>query len=233
MFGSRLSVKCVAVVLLAVAMTSGVSAVEAQSARRTRRESNANRKARIAKTIEETYSHRWEVGGGGGYLRFRSGQNLQRNNEVLWQASGTYYLSPKLGIVGDARGMYGDAKISNFYSLNNIFRPSISEYTFMGGVNYRVYMKEKLAVGVTGLAGIALGKFQGNIVPLKSEQIGMWPTQDRAVFSAGVNVDYNFFPNFAVRATPTYVGTTFGNSLQNNLGVNVGIIYRFGRIKAK
>jgi hypothetical protein len=233
MFGSRLSVKCVAAVLLAVAMASGASALEAQSTHRTRRESNANRKARIAKTIEETYSHRWEVGGGAGYLRFRSGRDLQRNNEVAWQTSGTYYLSPKLGIVGDVRGMYGDAKISNFYSLNNIFRPSISEYTFMGGVNYRVYMREKLDVGVTGLAGAAIGKFQGNITPLLSQQIGMWPSETRPVFSAGVNVDYNFFPNFAVRATPLYLGTTFGNSLQNNLGVNVGVIYRFGRIKTK
>jgi hypothetical protein len=129
--------------------------------------------------------------------------------------------------------MYGDAKISSFYSLNNIFRPSISEYTFMGGVNYRVYMREKLAVGVTGLVGVGLGEFQGNIAPLKSQQIGMWPSESRPSFSAGVNVDYNFFPNFAVRVTPTYLGTTWGNTLQNNLGVNVGVIYRFGRIKVK
>ena len=66
MFGFRLSVKCAAAVLLAGLMASGVSAVEAQSTHRTRRESNANRKARIARAIQDTYTHRWEVGGGGG-----------------------------------------------------------------------------------------------------------------------------------------------------------------------
>ena len=39
-----------------------------------RRETNASRQARIQRTIDETYSHRWEVFGGGGYLRWRSGQ---------------------------------------------------------------------------------------------------------------------------------------------------------------
>ena len=104
MFGFRLSVKCAAAVLLAGFMASGVSALEAQSTHRQRRESNANRKARIARTIEETYTHRWEVGGGGGYLRFRSGENLQKNNQVSFWTTGTYYLNPKLGIVGDVRG---------------------------------------------------------------------------------------------------------------------------------
>jgi predicted porin len=65
------------------------------------------------------------------------------------------------------------------------------------------------------------------------------------VFILGANVDYNFYPNFAFRVTPTYVGTMFNGinltngipngtsngSIQNNLGVNAGIVYRFGRIK--
>ena len=32
-----------------------------------------DRKARIARTIEATYSHRYEVAGGGGYFRFQPG----------------------------------------------------------------------------------------------------------------------------------------------------------------
>src|SRR5258708_11748634 len=112
MFGFRLSVKCAAGVLLAVSMASGAVAVQAQTTRRTRRESSANRKARIARTIAETYSHRFEVAGGGGYLRFQSGAP-QRNNEVTFFMTGTYFLNPKLGIVGDIRGVYWRAKIGN------------------------------------------------------------------------------------------------------------------------
>ncbi len=231
MFGFRLSVKNVAAVLLAAIMASGAGAAQAQSTHRTRRESNANRKARIARTIQETYSHRWEVGGGGGYLRFRSGENLQRNNQISWDTWGQYNLSPKLGIVLNGSGLYGSAKISNFYSLNNIFRPSIQQYNVLGGVAYRFYAKEKLSASAQVLGGASIGLFQGNIYPLKSEQIGMWPSETRPAFSVGLNLDYNFFPNFAARVSPTYVGTTFGGTVQNNLGFKVGVVYRFGKIK--
>ena len=239
MFGFRLSVKCVAAVLLAGFIASGVSAVQAQT-HRTRRESNANRKARIARTIEDTYTHRWEVGGGGGYLRFRSGENLQRNNQVSFWSTGTYFLNPKLGIVGDVRGSYGNAKIGN--TIFNIQNPQISQYTFMGGPNYRVWAKEKTAISIFGVGGAALGKFDSGAKGLSSADIHVWESGFRPVFSLGANFDYNLYPNFAIRVTPTYLGTFFRlspddtssgsrGSIQNNLGVNVGLIYRFGRIK--
>ncbi|WP_433968792.1 hypothetical protein [Tunturiibacter gelidiferens] len=63
MFGFRSSVKKVAGLLLAGLMASGAVAVQAQVTHRTRRESSANRKARIARTTAETYSHRYEVAG--------------------------------------------------------------------------------------------------------------------------------------------------------------------------
>ncbi len=84
MFGFRLSVKCVTGVLLAGAIASGAVAVQAQTTRRTRRESSANRKARIARTIAETYDHRFEVAGGGGFLRFQSGAPpAQQRSDLL------------------------------------------------------------------------------------------------------------------------------------------------------
>src|SRR5271163_4571109 len=129
---SLLSILIVAVATLIVAPASA----HAQVRRSSRRESNANRKARIERTIQDTYSHRYELFGGGGYLRFRSGEYLQRNNEVTWAASGTYFLNPKLGITGDARGGFGDAKVGN--TIYNIANPLITEYTLMGGVTYRL-----------------------------------------------------------------------------------------------
>src|SRR6201986_318969 len=148
MFGFRLSVKQVAVVLLAGSMASGAVGLQAQTTRRTRRESSANRKARIARTIAETYGHRFEVAGGGGFLRFKSGSSLQKNNEVTFWMSGTYFLNPKLGIIGEVRGAYGNAKIANKTGspVTLPFNPQISEYPFLGGVAYRVYAKEKIAV---------------------------------------------------------------------------------------
>ena len=246
MFGFRLSVKCAAAVLLAGFIASGAVVVEAQTTtRRTRRESSANRKSRIERTIAETYSHRFEVAGGGGYLRFQSGSSLQKNNEVTFFMTGTYFLNPKLGIIGDVRGAYGNAKIGNPVtptSPNLGFNPQISEYPFMGGVAYRLYAKEKIAVTATAEGGAAIGKFDGGSKGFTSAELGVWQSTTKPVFSLGANFDYNFYPDLALRVSPTYLGTFFRldptdtlhgppGTIQNNFGVNVGLVYRFGKIK--
>lgn len=200
--------------------------------RRARRETNASRQARIARTIEQTYSNRWELFGGGGYLRWRGGPYTKKNNEVSWAAAANYYLDPKLAVVADARGSFGyaHALINNQFGVYN---PQINEYTFMGGVSYRFYRTEKVALSAQALGGVAWGIFSGGAKGLQGTQIGLWSDGFRPAFSVGVSVDYNIFPNLAFRATPTYLGTTFtspaGGSLQNNLGFNAGVVYRFGK----
>jgi Ca2+-binding RTX toxin-like protein len=227
MFGFRFSVKCAAAALAAVFVASGSTPLQAQFSRR--RETNANRRARIERTIQDTYSHKWEGGAGGGYLRFRSGEDLQRNNEVTFWVSGTRFFNPKLGILADVRGAYGNAKVGN--TEFNIKNPQISQYTFMAGPNYRFYLREKMAASVFGTAGAGIGKFDSGSKGIPADQLGLWPSETRAVFSAGLNLDYNFYPNLAFRITPTYLGSTWGGTIQNNLGVNLGVVYRFGRIK--
>lgn len=229
MFGFRFSVRSAVTLSIAAAVLSAAPSLEAQSGRRTRRESNANRKARIERTIQDTYSHQWEVGGGGGYLRFRSGESLQKNNEVTFWVSGTRYFNPRLGILADVRGAYGNAKIGN--TIYNIQNPQISEYTFMAGPNYRVYAKERYAASIFGTVGAGIGKFDSGSKGIPAASLGIWPSETRAVFSVGANLDYNFYPNLAVRVTPNYLGSTWGGKIQNNVGVNAGIIYRFGRLK--
>jgi hypothetical protein len=229
-------------ILTAVVAASGSACAQA---RPVHRETNANRKQRIERTIQDTYSHRWEIFGGGGYLRFRSGEYLQRNNQVTWATSATYFLNPKLGITGDIRGSYGDAKVGN--TIYNIGNPLITQYTFMGGPSYRLYTSMKFAVSINGMGGYALGNFDGGSKGIPAEKLGMWSTSNKPVISGNINVDYNLYPNIAIRVTPTYVGTFFrGNdvnvngslgatngTIQNNLGVNAGVVYRFGRITKK
>lgn len=239
MFGFRTSVKCAAALLTAAFLTSGVTTLQAQQNRRPSRETNANRKARIERTIQDTYSHRYEVAGGGGYLRFRSGETLQKNNEVTFWMTGTRYFNQKLGIAADVRGAYGNAKVGN--TPFNIANPQISQYTFMAGPNYRLYIREKYAVSVFGVGGAALGKFDSGSKGIPSQYLHLWEDGWRPVFSVGANFDYNFYPNLALRITPTYVGTLFRldpndtvtskGTIQNNLGFNIGVVYRFGRIK--
>lgn len=246
MFGFRIRVKEIAVFLLALFVAGATTSLTAQSSHR-RRETNANRQARIQRTIQETYGHRWEVAGGGGFLRFRSGQYLQKNNEVGFWLTTTYFLNPKLGIIADVRGLYGNAKIANDAGtptqpifLN--FNPQISEYPFMGGVAYRVYQKEKFAISLTGEGGVALGKFDGGSKGIPSQYLHVWKSATRPAMSIGANLDYNFYPNLALRITPTWLGTMYQldpadtapqphGSFQNNAGFNIGVVYRFGKIK--
>jgi hypothetical protein len=200
-----------------------------------RRETNASRKARIARTVEDTYSHRYEVIGGGGFLRFRSGSQLKRNNEISWATAFNYYLNPKLAIIGDAQGSFGSAKALT----NNTFgvpSPQINEYFFMGGASYRFYRKERFAVSAQALGGIGWGIFSGGSKSIPGVNLGLWQDGSRPAVQLGVSGDYNFYPNIAFRITPTWTGTTFqsgptapASSLQSDFGINAGIIYRFGR----
>lgn len=197
-----------------------------------RHETNATRLARIQRTTEDTYSHRYEIIGGGGFLRFRSGDFTQKNNEVTWATAFNYYLNHKLAVVADARGSFGNA-----HALTNnqygVYNPQINEYTFMGGASYRFYAQEKFALSVQALAGTGWGIFSGGSKGIPGPDLGLWSDGLRPAFSLGVSADYNIYPNVALRFTPTWVGTNFvganGSTIQDNIGLNVGIVYRFGR----
>ncbi|QHN02491.1 hypothetical protein FTO74_03205 [Granulicella sp. WH15] len=219
---------------LAAAVVAATVPAQAQSASRIRRESNQNRKNRIQRTVDETYSHRYEAGGGGGFLRFRSGSNLQQSSEVSFWANNTYYLDRKLGITGQVNGSYGNAKLGNNGLIQ--YNPKISEYTFMAGPTYRFRMREKYALSVFVTGGLALGKFDGDSKGFTSQDFQdagyhLWNSGYSGAVSAGVNFDYNFYPNLALRISPLYKATTFGGSVQNNKGFDMGLVYRFGKLK--
>jgi hypothetical protein len=218
-------------VLLVAALLA--SSALAQSTRKAGRETNANRKARIARQIAETYTHRWEVAGGGGYLRFRSGQFTQKNSEIAFWLNTTYYFNRNLGLTGELRGAYGNAKVpggNQFASL--VGRPQISEYPFLVGPTYRFHLRQKTALSAFALGGTAIGKFDGDSKGHTAADLGFWPsTSARPAFSLGGSLDLNLYPNLAFRITPSYTATTFGGSLQNNAGFEMGVVYRFGRQK--
>jgi len=226
----RKSVVRVVLMGLAVGLVAGaMESAKAQTPKR--RETNAGRQARIARTIKDTYTHQWEIFGGGGYLRFRPGDNLQKINEVTWLTSANYFLNPKLSIIGQIGGEFGHAKALRPFDAAQAANPQINEYTFMGGVGYRVLRDEKGAITPFALFGAGWGIFGGGSKDISTTTLGLYSDSTRPAYSVGVNLDYNFYPNLAFRLTPAYLGTTFGGSLQNNAGFNAGVVYRFGRQK--
>jgi len=206
-----------------------MAAAPSMAQTRVRRESTANRKARIARTIAETYGHKWEAAGGGGYMRYRSGPFLRQNNEVSFWATTLYSLNQKVGILGVVQGSYGKANIGN--TIYDIQNPQISEYAFMAGPSYRFLAKEKFAVSGFVQGGTDLGKFAGASKGFTAAEIGVWQGNFAPAFSVGGSVEYNFDTSLALRVTPAYIGTTFGSTIQNSKALNVGFVYRFGKRK--
>jgi hypothetical protein len=188
---------------------------------------NARRQARIQQVIRETYLSKYELYFGGGYLRFHPGEEKQHINEGGWNVGVTDYIRPKLGLTLDARGYYGTAYIGN--NPYGIFLPSISQYSFLFGPQYRLYMKPKWAVSVQGLAGFGHGNFDTGTGGLPASYLGLY--SNGTVFSASLSVplDFNLSPGLAIRTTPTYLLTNYGGSVQNNLGFNLGVVYRWGK----
>ncbi|MGI4757977.1 MAG: hypothetical protein ACRYGF_14140 [Janthinobacterium lividum] len=221
-----------AALLIATASAFAQAAPSGTPAPGVSRRIRANRQARVQRNILDTYSHRYEIAGGGGFLRFRTGQYLQKISQINFFMTGGYALNPQLSIVGDVRGMYGKANIPNLFVKNNVFGPNISEYTFMAGPQYRFYTKEKYSISASATGGVALSKFGGDAKGLRSEDLGMWPDSNyKPAFAVNLIADYNIYNNLAFRVQPTYLGTTFGGTLQNNLGVQFGVVYRLGRQK--
>jgi hypothetical protein len=205
----------------------------AAQSRKAGHETNASRQARIARRIQETYTHRWEVAGGGGWLRFRSGEATQKNSEITFWLNTNYYLTEKLGITGELRGAYGNAKpLQGVPDLNVVGKPQISEYPFLAGPTYRFYLHQRIALSAFALGGVAIGKFDGDLHNLPASQFGFWPSTNAApAVSVGGNLDMNVFPNLAFRIAPSYLGTNFGSHWQNNAGFEMGLVVRFGKQK--
>ncbi len=188
---------------------------------------NARRRLREEAIVQDTYSHKYELYAGGGYLRFRPGTNLQHNTEAAWNAGITEWVRPKLGITADARGYYGTAITDNF--AFQVFKPSISQYTFMAGPQYRFYQSQHWDWNAQVLAGIAHGNFSTGLGSLQGAPVGLYPDGNKLAVSIGAAVDYNLSPALAVRLMPNYLLTNFGSDFQENLGFTVGVVYRWGR----
>lgn len=192
---------------------------------------NARRKQRIRQIIQDTYSHKYELDFGGGYLRFRPGSSLQHMNETGWNIDITDYLRGNLGVTADFRGYYGTSYTGTHIvdGIAQAYQPSISQYTFLAGPRYRFYRGQHW--GWTGqvLVGAGHGNFGTGTNGLPPQLVGLYTDSTVLNVSAGASVDYNLGPALAVRITPNLLVTNYGSEMQENLGWNMGFVYRFGR----
>lgn len=188
---------------------------------------NARRRARIRQIVKDTYSHKYEMYFGGGYMRFRPGATLQHMNETGWNMGVVDYFHGRLGAAADFRGYYGTAYTGrNQYS---IYHPSISQYTFLAGPQYRFYEGQRWGWTAQALVGAGHGNFGTGTGGLPPSYIGLYNDGTVLNGDAGLSVDYNLGPALAIRLTPNALFTRYDGNFQHNLGWNMGVLYRFGR----
>jgi hypothetical protein len=189
----------------------------------------ARKAARTAALIADTYQHKFEAYFGGGYLRFRPGSTLQHDTEGDWNVGVTDYIRPRLGITADFRGYYGTTYTGN--NQYNVHNPSISQYTFLAGPQYRITQGPKWATSIQLLAGGGHGNFDTGTGGLPSSYLGLYPESTVFNASAAAILDYNLGPALALRVSPGVLFSTYGSEFQHNLGFNIGVVYRFGHKK--
>jgi hypothetical protein len=232
---SSFSVSVAAAVTVAMLGAALLSPAGAQEKKK--HETTLSRQRKIAATVEDTYTHKYEGFVGGGFITFRPGQAitstnphtgvLKSNDEGSWSSNMTYYLSPRLGATAAVQGQYGEANTGN--NGYGVLRPNISQYSFMGGPEYRFYRKEKTSVGIHVLAGATYGIFDGDDKAIPPPDLGMWPDGIKFAGAVGLNIERNLYSNLALRLQPTETFNTFGGKQQYSYGFNAGVVYRFGR----
>ncbi len=202
----------------------------------------ARRQQRLQATIQDTYSHKFDVYFGYAYLRVRPGPNLQHATEYGWNAGATRYFNPKLGVTLDFRGYYTNAFTGNGSGrppagippdtttpVQGLFNPFISNYAVQLGPHYAVRQRKNYAIGGQVLAGVTRNLFYANSSGLSGTLVGLYPNATKFTLTAMAPFDYNLGPGLAVRVAPTYNLTTWGGAIQHNLGFTLGLNYRFGR----
>ncbi len=186
----------------------------------------ARRQQRTRQIIAQTYNYKYEIFGGGGYLRFRPGPTLQHNQEAEWNLGLTDYLgSSSWGITGELRGYYGTA-FTNTHPINQAYEPSITQYVYLGGPTYRFFRGQHWGWTAQVLGGVGQGKFSVNTNGLPPQLVGLYKDEMAPYLDIGASVDYNLSPGLAIRLTPEYLLSTYGSQLQGNKGWQIDLVYR-------
>jgi hypothetical protein len=205
---------------------------QSQVLRQAQERVNARRKVRIQQIIQDTYTHKYELSFSGGSLRFTPGNSLQRMNEAGWVANFTDYFHGDLGIAADFRGYYGTAYTGTHVGGSNLsqaYNPGISQYTFMGGPTYRFFKGQHWGWTAEVLAGAGHGNFGTGTNGLPPQYVGLFNDSTVLNMLGGASADWNLSPTLAVRFTANELVTNYGSNFQENLGGNMGFVYRFGR----
>jgi hypothetical protein len=180
---------------------------------------------KLAAAPPVTYDNRYEIYGGINYQNDQAGQNLpKRVNLAGIEASGTYWLTGKLGLTADGRGEAGTTAV---FPNTDPSKPVVVLYTGMLGVQYRGPRNQRGAINYHAYVGVSHGDFTETA--RQDENIGLYTNRTKPIGAFGASVDFNRSKNVAFRLSPDLIVEHFGTEYREFFSVSLGVIYRFGR----
>lgn len=199
---------------------------------------------KIGPAAPVTYDNRWELYGGLNYMNFKAGENLpKRMNLGGAEISGTYWLTPRLGVTADYRGGAGTTQVFPNAGIYGIHRPLVYMNMGLGGVEWRGPKNQHAAINYHAYGGIANGVFDagtqgagpGNVfnATQNAQLVGLYSNHSAALIAVGGSLDMNRSKNWAIRLSPDLILEHFGNEEREFFAISGGVVYRFPLKKSK
>ena len=199
---------------------------------------------KIGPAAPVTYDNRYELYGGLNFMNFKAGENLpKRMNLGGAEISGTYWLTPRLGITADYRGEAGTTQVFPIADVYGIHRPLVYMNMGLGGIQWRGPRNQHAAVNYHVYGGIASGVFDGGTqgagptpgvsASSNAQLVGLYANHSAAIIAAGGSLDFNRSKNWAIRLSPDLILEHFGNEEREFFAISGGVVYRFPVKKGK
>lgn len=175
------------------------------------------------------YNYRYELYGGLSYTHFNAGPHLlQGANLGGFSIDAARFLNKRWAAAGSVRGYYGTSGVVP--NDANVRGPAVSQYMFMGGPEYRALSNAHASLTLHALVGGAYGRFDSDIAPETTAQLGLFNNQVAFGSAFGGAIDLNRSGRLAFRIQPEGTLTNYGGAgLHEQAAVSVGVLYRLGR----
>jgi hypothetical protein len=199
---------------------------------------HAQAQTKLGPAAPVTYDNKYELYGGLNYSNFKAGENLpKRMNLGGAEVSGTYWLTPKLGLVAEYRGGAGTTQVFPSASPRGIHRPLVYMNMAMFGAQYRGPKNQHAAINFHAYGGVADGVFDAgttgsgfglNFTPQENaNNVGLYANHSAPIFALGGSLDMNRSKNWAIRLSPDLIFEHFGNETREFFAISGGVVYRF------
>jgi hypothetical protein len=175
-----------------------------------------------------SYANRYEVYGGLAFMNFMAGEHLpKRMNMGGAEFQGTYWLTRKIGLTADYRGLAGTTPVNpNIYRVD---RPVVYMNAIMFGAQYRGPKNQYAAITYHAYGGPSFGVFDAGTGGQPPQLFGLYTNRTGALVALGGSLDINRSKHWAVRVSPDLILEHFGSETREFVAVSGGVLYRFGK----